>query len=161
MAADERNPNAQSPKSLKVQDQRALNHLEPGGLAEAQMAYAAADLPVEIDAAWGTPFRCTGYERLIIALGFTQATHTAVHIGLQACATGDGAAADWYDVYDDEAVPGTLARRVFTLTTGANARVVFGTPVVGPWMRLKVWGTGGLGTGDRATLHLARVMYGS
>ena len=151
---------AQSTRSLRQHEQRDINHLEAGGFVVAHEAYADALLPAsEGAAAWGEAFRVSGFERITVFVDYTHGDHTSVHIAVQT--SGKSTGPTWYTLHIDEAGDGVLVEKEYTKTIAVDGSFAFEIPTQGAAMRLKVWGEGGVGTNDRATVRIARLMNAS
>lgn len=157
-------PNEQS-RSRRVYETRRVNYEEASSEYRVVLnsEFAAADTTAEGGASFGSAVLVDGYERLHVYLEHVAGTTTtAVHVAVQ-CATWDDknpVAADlqWFDLYEDEAGTGALVRKVYDLTTSADAKVSWKIPRIARFMRFKVWTTGANRAGSRILLLGSRIM---
>lgn len=153
-----RDPNISQARGLPGWELRKQNTLGPA--FEVFTLFKSADLPVTEGADWGPPIRVLGYDRIaLLAAYIDTATHTGFVIAAQAGETNNPSAESWYDLYDDRATPGTLARRTWALAgLSADAFAAWEIPTTGAFMRFKGWGSGTFSAGGRLALSARLLM---
>jgi hypothetical protein len=156
-----RNPNAQSKRSLRHHEQRALNHAEQGGAFTVHSAYATvAAESSEGDAEWGDAFFVLDYERLCLFIDATQGAATGVVIAFQSTWIKDASEDDWYDVMTDADGDGSADVYNVEVALADDAKVALTVPTCGIYMRAKVW-MPSADTSSRVIVKGARLMVAS
>lgn len=156
-----RNPNAQSKRSLRHHEQRALNHIDQGGAFVVHNTYAAAQAATsEGAAAYDDPFFVMDFERLCLFIKATQGTATGVVVKLQVSWFKDAPEAEWYDYTIDADDDGTFTVYTAEVAISGNANVALTVPLTGVWMRAKVWMPGG-SAASRVSVRGSRLMNAS
>tara|TARA_R110000824_G_scaffold86266_5_gene213609 strand:+ start:162 stop:626 length:465 start_codon:yes stop_codon:yes gene_type:complete len=150
-----------------------LNVEDPGGraplFAGAGLAEPTETLPAHratIDpllaegaALWSIPLRVSGYDEVRLLIDYVRGGAVAGFVvAAQYSYSKNEALAEWFDYYTDEATPGTLVRKTWTLTQGSDAKVTFSIPAHGVWVRFRIHGLAGLGGTEEVQVWASRHM---
>lgn len=157
-----RNPNAQSKRSLRHHEQRALNHLEPNDTAlVVNDVYAGAQAATSEGAAtYDEPFYVMGFERLCLFIAATQGTATAVSMKFQVAWFRNAPDSQWYDLCTDPDADGGFDPYELGVAIAADGNFAVEIPLTGVWMRAKAWMPGG-SAASRVSVRGARLMNAS
>ena len=154
-----RNPNSQSPRSLRWLEARSLTYVEQGGKIIVHSAYDDADVPLEasLDTSDGDTFKVEGFDRFSLLADWTKGSAEGFAIRLQASPIHSITDSDWYDVMEAR-FSSELVQWERRMSSAASGRYVFEVaPVHGSFMRVVVFALGSDTTGARATVSVARV----
>lgn len=162
-------PNAQSKRSLRVCEQRHINHLEPK-TAPFELHNTGVDTVAIASAVAGEAIRTASYEKLTLLCDLNEgaegAAITSVVITAEVAPSEDASEEEWYPLLEDKAKDGALEawQRTFPITASGRFAFLFeqggSFDLAGYAMRFKV-GTEGTRTGTRVVLRGLRDMRAS